>query len=113
MVLLAAWTAQLVVEQIIDPALSGFVGAAVMVPVAHLVGRVRIAPSPHVMFLPAFWLLFRGRSGLIGISELVGNNTEAAAANLGAVPAAIPSARLAFQFSYDALSRTSSRLGAA
>jgi len=43
-VLFAAWTAQLVGKQIIDPTLSGFVGAAVMVPVAHLVGRVRTAP---------------------------------------------------------------------
>jgi uncharacterized membrane protein YjjB (DUF3815 family) len=93
-VLFAAWTAQLVGKQIIDPTLSGFVGAAVMVPVAHLVGRVRTAPPPHVMFLPAFWLLVPGTIGLIGITELVGNNAEAGAANLGAALAAIPSVAL-------------------
>jgi uncharacterized membrane protein YjjB (DUF3815 family) len=93
-VLFAAWTAQLVGKQIIDPTLSGFVGAAVMVPVAHLVGRVRTAPPPHVMFLPAFWLLVPGTIGLIGITELVGNNAEAGSANLGAALAAIPSVAL-------------------
>jgi uncharacterized membrane protein YjjP (DUF1212 family) len=93
-VLFAAWTAQLVGKQIIDPTLSGFVGAGVMVPVAHLVGRVRTAPPPHVMFLPAFWLLVPGTIGLIGITELVGNNAEAGSANLGAALAAIPSVAL-------------------
>jgi uncharacterized membrane protein YjjB (DUF3815 family) len=81
-------------KQIIDPTLSGFVGAAVMVPVAHLVGRVHTAPPPHVMFLPAFWLLVPGTIGLIGITELVGNNVEAESVNLGTALAAIPSVAL-------------------
>jgi uncharacterized membrane protein YjjB (DUF3815 family) len=93
-VLFAAWTEQLVGEHFIDPALSGFVGAAVMVPVAHLVGRVRTAPSPHVMILPGFWLLVPGTIGLIDGTELVENNTEAASANRGATLAAIPSVAL-------------------
>jgi uncharacterized membrane protein YjjP (DUF1212 family) len=80
-VLLAAWSGQLVGKQLLDATLSGFVGAAVMVPVAHLVGRIANAPPAHVMFLPAFWLLVPGTIGLIGITELVGDNHEAGTEN--------------------------------
>ena len=93
-VLFAAWGAQLAGKQIVDPALSGFIGAAVMVPVAHVVGRARTAPPPHVMFLPAFWLLVPGTIGLIGITEIVGANPELGTQNLGAALAAIPSVAL-------------------
>lgn len=71
-VLVAAWGGQLVGGEIVDTTLSGFVGAAVMVPVAHAVGRLPRAAPAHVMFLPAFWLLVPGTIGLIGITELVG-----------------------------------------
>jgi uncharacterized membrane protein YjjB (DUF3815 family) len=76
-------------ERLVDSTLSGFVGAAFMVPVAHLVGRARTAPPPHVMFLPAFWLLVPGTIGLIGITELVGGDSpEAGTGNfLGALVA--------------------------
>jgi uncharacterized membrane protein YjjP (DUF1212 family) len=93
-VLFSAWIGQLVGKHIIDATLSGFVGAAVMVPVAHLVGRVRTAPPPHVMFLPAFWLLVPGTLGLIGITELVGDNTDAGSQNLGSALVAIPAVAL-------------------
>ncbi len=81
-VLLAARCGQVAGEHLVDSTLSGFVGAAVMVPVAHLVGRARTAPPAHVMFLPAFWLLVPGTLGLIGITELVGGaNHEAGTEN--------------------------------
>ncbi len=80
-VLFAAWIGQLVGKQIIDATLSGFVGAAAMVPIAHAVGRARTAPPPHVMILPAFWLLVPGTIGLIGITELVGDNHQAGTEN--------------------------------
>jgi uncharacterized membrane protein YjjB (DUF3815 family) len=81
-VLLAARCGQIAGEHLVDSTLSGFVGAAVMVPVAHLVGRARTAPPAHVMFLPAFWLLVPGTLGLIGITELVGgDSTEAGTQN--------------------------------
>ena len=63
-VLFTAWVGQLVGKQLVDATLSGFVGAALMVPVAHAVSRVRTAPPAHVMFLPAFWLLVPGTLGL-------------------------------------------------
>jgi uncharacterized membrane protein YjjP (DUF1212 family) len=93
-VLLAAWAGQLAGKHVIDATLSGFVGAAVMVPVAHLVGRVRTAPPAHVMFLPAFWLLVPGTIGLIGITEIVGDNSQAGSANLGTALVAIPAVAL-------------------
>ena len=71
-VLFTAWIGQFVGELLVGSTLSGFVGAAAMVPAAHLVARVRRAPPAHVMFLPAFWLLVPGTIGLIGITELVG-----------------------------------------
>jgi len=81
LVLLAARCGQLAGEDLVDSSLSGFVGGAVMVPVAHLVGRARTAPPAHVMFLPAFWLLVPGTIGLIGIAELVGKTTQAGTEN--------------------------------
>jgi uncharacterized membrane protein YjjB (DUF3815 family) len=92
-VLFAAWPGQLTGECILDPTLSGFIGAAVIVPVAHLVGRSAHAPPAH-MFLPAFWLLVPGAIGLIGITEIVGENADAGSENflsaLVSVPAIAP-----------------------
>jgi uncharacterized membrane protein YjjP (DUF1212 family) len=93
-VLFAAWTGQLAGERILDPTLSGFIGAAVMVPVAHLVGRAAHAPPAHVMFLPAFWLLVPGAIGLIGITEIVGENAEAGSENFLSALVSVPSIAL-------------------
>src|SRR5262249_3620228 len=89
-----AWIGQLGGKLLVDAALSGFVGAAVMVPVAHAVARVPTAPPAHVMFLPAFWLLVPGTVGLIGITELLGSQTEHGQANLAAALSSIPSVAL-------------------
>ena len=93
-VLLAAWAGQLLGERILDPTLSGFVGAAVMVPVAHAVARAPNAPPAHVMFLPAFWLLVPGAIGLIGITEIVGDNAEAGFENFLRALVSVPSIAL-------------------
>jgi uncharacterized membrane protein YjjP (DUF1212 family) len=93
-VLFAAWIGQLAGERILDPTLSGFIGAAVMVPVAHLVARARRAPPAHVMFLPAFWLLVPGAIGLIGITEIVGENAEAGSENFLGALVSVPSIAL-------------------
>jgi uncharacterized membrane protein YjjB (DUF3815 family) len=93
-VLFSAWIGQLAGEQILDSSLSGFVGAAVMVPVAHVVAHARNAPPAHVMFLPAFWLLVPGAIGLIGITEIVGDNADAGSANFGRALVSIPAVAL-------------------
>lgn len=93
-VLFTAWLGQLAGKHLVDATLSGFVGAALMVPVAHLVARAATAPPAHVMFLPAFWLLVPGTIGLIGITELVGNNSALGTQNVLATLAAIPSVAL-------------------
>lgn len=93
-VLFSAWIGQLIGKQFIDGSLSGFVGAALMVPVAHLVARARTAPPAHVMFLPAFWLLVPGTIGLIGVTEIVGKNSQVGTQNLAAALASIPSVAL-------------------
>ena len=93
-VLFAAWTGQLAGERILDPTLSGFIGAAVMVPVAHLVARAAHAPPAHVMFLPAFWLLVPGAIGLIGITEIVGENADAGSENFLSALVSVPSIAL-------------------
>jgi uncharacterized membrane protein YjjB (DUF3815 family) len=46
------------------------------------------------MFLPAFWLLVPGTFGLIGVTELVGDNSEQGTANLAAALISIPSVAL-------------------
>ena len=74
--LFAAFAGQVAGKHMVDATLSGFVGAAIMVPVAHAVAHVHDAPPAHVMFLPAFWLLVPGTIGLIGITEIVGRNAE-------------------------------------
>jgi uncharacterized membrane protein YjjP (DUF1212 family) len=93
-VLFAAWIGQLAGERILDPTLSGFIGAAVMVPVAHLVARAAHAPPAHVMFLPAFWLLVPGAIGLIGITEIVGENADAGSENFVRALVSVPSIAL-------------------
>ena len=93
-VLFAAWIGQLVGRQVVDATLSGFIGAAVMVPVAHAVAHAPHAPPAHVMFLPAFWLLVPGTIGLIGVAELVGDNRQAGSENLATALVSIPSVAL-------------------
>ena len=92
--LFTAWAGQLVGKDLIDATLSGFIGAAVMVLVAHLVVHAPTAPPAHLMFLPSFWLLVPGTIGLIGITELVGDNREAGWQNLGTALVAIPAVAL-------------------
>jgi uncharacterized membrane protein YjjB (DUF3815 family) len=93
-VLFSAWIGQLAGQEILDSSLSGFVGAAVMVPVAHAVARAPSAPPAHVMFLPAFWLLVPGAIGLIGITEIVGDNADAGSANFQRALISIPAVAL-------------------
>jgi hypothetical protein len=51
-----------------------------------------ISVLPTFSLLPAFWLLVPGTIGLIGITEIAGDDTEAGTENLATALAAIPAA---------------------
>jgi uncharacterized membrane protein YjjB (DUF3815 family) len=77
LVLLVAFTGQQLGAQVLGGYLSGFVGAVAMAPVAYWIQRQPGAPPALVTFLPGFWLLVPGSLGLIGLTQLVGDNRQA------------------------------------
>jgi uncharacterized membrane protein YjjP (DUF1212 family) len=64
--------------------LSAFFGALAMTPLVLLIGRRRAGPPSMVLFLPAFWLLVPGATGLIGVTAIVGTNSRLAPADFTA-----------------------------
>ena len=68
--LFASYAAQTLGATLLDPALSGFVGGLVIVPLTHALARLRRAPPAAVMLLPGFWLLLPGALGFRGVSGL-------------------------------------------
>jgi uncharacterized membrane protein YjjB (DUF3815 family) len=70
----AGWIGQIVGNELFGGALSGFVGALAMTPVAYIVATRPTGPPATVTFLPAFWLLVPGALGLIGVTELATQN---------------------------------------
>lgn len=70
-VLYVAYGAQVLGSVLVGPALSGFVGALAMSPVADLVARQRSGPPAIVSFTPAFWILVPGALGLMGVATLL------------------------------------------
>lgn len=74
LVLLTAYAGQSIGGAVFGAELSGFFGGLAMTPlVLWIDGRSYGTPS-MVTFLPAFWLLVPGALGLIGITELAGEN---------------------------------------
>jgi uncharacterized membrane protein YjjP (DUF1212 family) len=71
LVLYVAYSAQIVGAATLGGYLSGFVGAAVMTPVAMLVAAQPGGPPLMATFLPAFWLLVPGSMGLIGVTQIL------------------------------------------
>jgi uncharacterized membrane protein YjjP (DUF1212 family) len=53
----------------LTPALSGFIGALVIVPVSRALARIRTAPPASMLAFPAFLLLVPGALGFIGLSQ--------------------------------------------
>jgi uncharacterized membrane protein YjjP (DUF1212 family) len=70
-VLYVAYGAQVLGGLVLGGALSGFVGALAMTPVADLVARQRGGPPAIVSFTPAFWILVPGALGLMGVATLL------------------------------------------
>jgi uncharacterized membrane protein YjjB (DUF3815 family) len=75
LVLYVAYSAQVVGAATLGGYLSGFVGAAVMTPVAMLVAAQPGGPPLMATFLPAFWLLVPGSMGLIGVAQVLANQS--------------------------------------
>jgi uncharacterized membrane protein YjjP (DUF1212 family) len=69
-VLYSAWIGQIIGSVLVGGVVSAFIGAAVMTPVAYLVGRRPSAMPARASFLAGFWLLVPGALGLIGLTEL-------------------------------------------
>jgi uncharacterized membrane protein YjjP (DUF1212 family) len=82
LVLYVAYGAQIIGGLFLGPLLSAFVGALVMSPVASYLALRPTGPPIQVSFLPAFWLLVPGALGLVGLTQLLGNNRADALTSL-------------------------------
>lgn len=79
LVLLVAYGGQVLGSFLAGNVFSGFFGASALTVVAYLVQSIPGAPPAVVCFLPAFWLLVPGATGLIGLTQsAAGTNLDAA-----------------------------------
>ncbi|MWB99399.1 threonine/serine ThrE exporter family protein [Agromyces seonyuensis] len=72
LVLVVAYLAQLIGAAVGGATISGFVGALAMTPVVLWIGGLKRGAPTQLTFLPAFWLLVPGATGLVGFTEAVG-----------------------------------------
>lgn len=77
LVLYVAFAGQVLGGLLVGSYLSGFVGAAMMTPVAVFAAGQRSGPPTMVTFLPAFWLLVPGAVALVGVTQVMGDTREA------------------------------------
>jgi uncharacterized membrane protein YjjP (DUF1212 family) len=71
LVLTVALAAERLASLAFSPAVSAFVAAAVMTPVVLAIDRRPAGPRAMVLFLPGFYLLVPGATGLIDVTESV------------------------------------------
>ena len=79
LVLYVAFAGQAIGDALFGGQISGFFGAVVMTPVVLWVERLPNGPPKLVTFLPAFWLLVPGATGLIGVTQIVGTGFDVTA----------------------------------
>jgi uncharacterized membrane protein YjjP (DUF1212 family)/uncharacterized membrane protein YjjB (DUF3815 family) len=94
LVLYVAFAGQVIGDVLFGARISGFFGAVAMTPVVLWVERLRHGPPKLVTFLPAFWLLVPGATGLIGVTQIVGTGAGAASRGLADTLATIISISL-------------------
>jgi uncharacterized membrane protein YjjP (DUF1212 family)/uncharacterized membrane protein YjjB (DUF3815 family) len=82
LILYIAFAGQAVGDVLFDGQISGFFGAVAMTPVVLWVERLPGGPPKLVTFLPAFWLLVPGATGLIGVTQIVGSGPGTASRGL-------------------------------
>ena len=68
----AAFAGQTGGAALVAPELSGFFGAVVMTPLILWLSGRPDGPPRMTLFLPAFWMLVPGATGLIGVTQAVG-----------------------------------------
>ncbi|HEX5166595.1 MAG TPA: threonine/serine exporter family protein [Thermomicrobiales bacterium] len=83
LVLLVAQAGQAAGSAIAGGYLGGFFGALAMTPVAYAIQRWPSAPPAMVSILPAYWLLVPGALGLMKLTELVSETSQAAINDIG------------------------------
>jgi len=93
-VLYAAWTGQVVGNELFGAYASGFAGALVMTFAAYLLARRPSAMPVYAVFLPGFWLLVPGSLGLIGLTTVLAVPESASAEDILAIVASIASVAL-------------------
>lgn len=71
LVLAVALAAEMAAGAVWSPSVSAFFGAAAMTPVVLAIDRRPAGPRAMVLFLPGFYLLVPGATGLIGVTETV------------------------------------------
>ncbi len=94
LVLYVAFAGQVAGDVLFSARISGFFGAVAMTPVVLWVEQLRHGPPKLVTFLPAFWLLVPGATGLIGVTQIVGTGAGAASRGLSDTLATIISISL-------------------
>ena len=85
LVLLAAFGAQVLGQQLYGAQLGGFLGGRRPACCAALVELVRPQLPRLVLFLPAFWMLVPGSLGLLSVTELALGPTGTGSAGFGVV----------------------------
>jgi uncharacterized membrane protein YjjP (DUF1212 family)/uncharacterized membrane protein YjjB (DUF3815 family) len=85
LVLLAAFGAQLLGQQLFGAALGGFLGGLAASFAAAVVELFRPQLPRLVLFLPAFWMLVPGSLGLLSVTELALGPASAATTGFGVV----------------------------
>lgn len=93
-VLYAAWTGQVVGNELLGAYASGFAGALVMTFAAYLLARRPSTMPVYAVFLPGFWLLVPGSLGLIGLTTVLALPETASADDILAIVASIASVAL-------------------
>ncbi len=93
-VLYAAWTGQVLGNELFGAYASGFVGALVMTLTAYLLARLPSTMPVYAMFLPGFWLLVPGALGLIGLTTFLAFPESASSGDVFAVIGSIAAVAL-------------------
>lgn len=76
LVMVVAYGVQSLASLAAPPTFSGFFAALVIAPLVLYIARRDDGAPAQITFLPAFWLLVPGASGLIGLTEAAGTDAD-------------------------------------